>query len=89
MQLEFINKEDLEVFRVRLLEDIKLLLSQDRPVGNKPWLRGNEVRKLLSISAGSLQSLRISGKLKSSKVGGIHYYRYEDIETMMRLNCEQ
>jgi hypothetical protein len=89
MQLEFITKEDLEVFRVRLLEDIKLLLSQDRPVGNKPWLRGSEVRKLLSISAGSLQSLRVSGKLKSSKVGGIHYYKYEDIEKMMSKNSEQ
>jgi hypothetical protein len=88
MQLEFITKEDLEIFRVRLLEDIKLLLSQDRPVVNKPWLRGSEVRKLLSISAGSLQSLRISGKLRSSKVGGIHYYRYEDIEKMMRQNSE-
>jgi len=88
MQLEFITKEDLEIFRVRLLEDIKLLLSQDRPLGNKPWLRGSEVRKLLSISAGSLQSLRISGKLRSSKVGGIHYYRYEDIEKMMRQNSE-
>jgi hypothetical protein len=88
MQLEIITKEDLEVFRVNLLEDIRQLLSQERPVGNKPWLRGSEVRKLLSISAGSLQSLRISGKLKSSKVGGIHYYRYEDIEKMMRLNSE-
>ena len=89
MQVEFITKEDLEVFRVQLLEDIKLLLSKDHPVGNKPWLRGSEVRKLLSISAGSLQSLRVSGKLKSSKVGGIHYYRYEDIDKMMSQKDER
>ena len=84
MQVEVITKEDLELFRVRLLSDIEGLLSKERTVGNKPWLRGSEVRQLLSISASSLQSLRISGKLKSSKVGGIHYYRVEDIDDMMK-----
>lgn len=84
MEVEFITRQDLEVFRTRLLEDIRRLLSEAPRVSNKPWLRGSEVRKLLSISAGSLQSLRVSGKLKSSKVGGIHYYRYEDIEKMMQ-----
>ncbi|MBN8856681.1 MAG: DNA-binding protein [Sphingobacteriales bacterium 50-39] len=83
MQVEFITKEDLEIFRMRLLEDIGSLLTKERPATNKPWLRGGEVRKLLSISASSLQTLRISGKLKSSKVGGIHYYRYQDIQDMM------
>jgi hypothetical protein len=28
--------------------------------------------------------LRITGQLSSSKVGGIHYYRFEDIEHMMQ-----
>lgn len=88
MQVEFITKEDLEIFRMRLLADIEGLLSKDRPNTNKPWLRGSEVRKLLSISASSLQSLRISGKLKSSKVGGIHYYKYDDIQNMMNPNLK-
>lgn len=83
MQVEFITKEDLEIFRTRLLKDIESLLSKDRSGDLKPWLRGSEVRKLLSISASSLQSLRISGRLRSSKVGGIHYYKYEDIQNMM------
>lgn len=83
MQVEFITKEDLELFRTRLLKDIESLLSKDHPVNLKPWLRGSEVRKLLSISASSLQTLRVSGRLRSSKVGGIHYYKYEDIQNMM------
>jgi predicted site-specific integrase-resolvase len=49
----------------------------------KPWLRNSEVRKLLNISANTVQRLRIAGKLPSSKVGGIHYYRYEDIEKLL------
>lgn len=80
MQVEFITKEDLEIFRTRLLKDIESLLSKDVSLNTKPWLRSSEVRKLLSISASSLQSLRVSGRLRSSKVGGIHYYKYEDIQ---------
>jgi hypothetical protein len=66
-----------------LLADIKVLLAEAPRTDRKPWLKGSEVRKLLGISAGSLQNLRITGRLKSSKVGGIHYYRYEDIERMI------
>ncbi len=85
MALEIITKHDLETFRLSLLEDIKGLLATHSPTPNKPWLRGSEVKKLLSISEGSLQQLRIAGKLKGSKIGGIYYYRFIDIEKMMNV----
>jgi hypothetical protein len=84
MEMDIITRADLDLFRMKLLADIKVLLSEAPSANKKPWLKGMEVRKLLGLSAGSLQNLRVSGKLKSSKVGGIHYYRYEDIEKMMR-----
>ena len=86
MSAEIITREDLELFRISLLEDIRQLLSSRQPEKANPWLRGMDVRKLLHISDGTLQNLRISGKLKSSKVGGIHFYRYEDIEKLMQSN---
>ena len=85
MALEIITKDDLESFRISLLEDIKGLLSNTSHTSNKPWLRGHEVKKLLSISEGSLQHLRVTGKLKASKIGGIYYYNFFDIEKMMSL----
>jgi hypothetical protein len=84
MGTEVLTKDDLEAFRILLIHDIERLLTC-RPVQPpKPWLKGTEVRKLSSISAGTLQTLRINGKLKSAKIGGTHYYRYEDIETIMK-----
>ena len=83
MAIEIVTKEDLEEFRTRLLYDLGKMLSEFQPKPVRPWLKGAEVRKLLQISYGTLQSLRISGQLRSSKVGGCHYYRYEDIERMM------
>ena len=86
--MDLITRSDLEKFRLQLLADIKDLLA-DRPNTNyRPWLKGADVRKLLGISNGSLQNLRISGQLKSSKIGGIHFYKYDDIKRMMSAQNE-
>lgn len=88
MAIEVVTKEDLEQFRLQLLNDIRMIISSDQPKKEiKPWLKNSEVRKLLSISSNTIQRLRISGKLRSNKVGGIHYYRYEDIEKLMNDNA--
>lgn len=83
MGTEVLTKDDLETFRILLLQDIERLFTSKSVPTAKPWLKGTEVRKLLTISAGTLQALRVTGKLRSSKIGGTHYYRYEDIEKMM------
>jgi hypothetical protein len=82
MAIEIITKDDLEAFRKNLLVDIRLMLSEKQE-DNKEWLRCADVRKMLKISTGTVQNLRISGKLKSQKVGGIHYYKLTDIENMI------
>ena len=82
MSVELITKEDLETFRQALLNDIKsLLVKNDLQV--KEWLKPAEVRKLLGISAGTLLTLRATGKLIYSKIGGTYYYRYQDIQSML------
>jgi len=83
MAIEVITKEDLQQFRTQLINDLRELLIPREAKLVKPWLRNSEVRKLLNISANTVQRLRIAGKLPSSKVGGIHYYRYEDIEKLL------
>jgi hypothetical protein len=82
MAMEIITMEDLETFRLRLLEDIKGLL---KPISQseKTWLKSGEVRKLLGISHGTLQNLRINGTIPYQKIGGITYYRYADILNLL------
>jgi len=82
MSVEVITKEDLQAFRQDLLNDIKSLLGKNIQQG-KEWLKAAEVRKLLKISAGTLLTLRATGKLHYSKIGGTYYYRYEDIQRML------
>jgi hypothetical protein len=84
MGIEVLTKEDLHAFRLQLLADIRALLAPVQKV-ERPWLKNGEVKKLLRISDSTIQRLRISGSLVSTKVGGVHYYRYEDIEKLMEV----
>lgn len=84
MPTEIITKDDLEYFRIQLLKDLTQLQVSVAQKPPKEWLKGVEVRKLLNISAGTLQNLRITGKLQSTKVGGIYFYRYRDIEKIFQ-----
>lgn len=83
MAIEVVTKDDLQQFRMQLINDIRQLIGSPEKTLDKQWLKNAEVKKLLNISSNTIQRLRISGKLRSSKIGGIHYYRYADIEKML------
>lgn len=83
MNLEIITKEDLREFESRLLTEIKKLVQLDGQGLSKKWLKGNEVRKLLKISPGTLQNLRINGTLSFTRIGSIIYYKLDDINKLL------
>ncbi len=85
MKVELITKEDLENFKKELFEEIRKNRFQLKNTNQaqKQWLKSYEVRKLLGISAGTLQNLRINVTLPYTKIGGLMYYRYEDIRNLM------
>ncbi len=82
MAVNIVTKEDLTEFRHQLLDDLKNII-HTKPLKQKQWLKSSEVRKLLKISPGTLQNLRINGTLSFTKIGSIIYYSYEDIEALL------
>lgn len=82
MGVEVVTKEDLQAFRLQLMNDLKALLFPSKSA-KKEWLRSSEIRKALKISAGTLQNLRVTGKLKPAKIGGILFYRNSDLEKLL------
>lgn len=86
--IELITKEDLQLFKSELISEIKNLLRPDG-VESKKWLKSNQVCKLLGISPGTLQSLRVNGTLPFTKVGGILFFKAEDIEKLMEENSSK
>jgi hypothetical protein len=85
MEVQIITIEDLNEFRSLLLNDLKEII-QSKPQQSKQWLKSNEVRKLLNISPGTLQNLRINGTLSYTKIGGIMYYDNTDIDKLLNGN---
>ena len=85
MNVDLITRDDLEKFKKELLEELRKYQQYPRKQGQeiRAWLKSYEVRKLLNISAGTLQNLRINGTLPYNKIGGLMYYRYEDIQKLM------
>ena len=79
MQIDIITKQDLEKFKIDLLQDLMEII---KPEPRKKWLTSKDVRELLSCSASSLQNLRISGTVRGTKIGGKWYYKYSEIENM-------
>lgn len=84
MASNIITPEDLQLFKAELLEAIEKLLSQRQSVPAQRWLKSPQVRKLLNLSPGTLQNLRINGTLPFSKIGGVIFYDYEDIERILQ-----
>ena len=84
MAVEIITKQDLAQFKTELLDDIKEIInSGERSSAPRKWLKSYEVKKMLGISPGTLQNLRINGTLSYTKIGGLIFYSYDDIVKLM------
>jgi hypothetical protein len=83
MPAQIITSDDLREFKLDLLEEIKKLLRQNGVQPVKKWLKSPDVRKMLNISPGTLQNMRVNGSLPYTKIGGVLYYDYEDIQKML------
>ena len=86
MGASIITTEDLYEFKMELFEEIKTILQNQLGPPAKKWLKSHEVRKLLGISPGTLQNLRINGTLPYAKVGGVLYYDYAEIMGVLEKN---
>ncbi|QKJ30274.1 helix-turn-helix domain-containing protein [Mucilaginibacter mali] len=90
MNFELITLQDLNNLKNELLGEIRGIKKMIQPGGIEPkqWLKSYEVKKLLKISSGTLQNLRINGTLRYTKIGGLLYYKYEDIMNLLEQNSK-
>lgn len=83
MPAQIITTDDLREFKIELLDEIRTIVSEQKTPATKKWLKSSEVRKILNMSPGTLQTLRVNGTLPSTKIGGTHYYNLSDIEKLL------
>lgn len=83
---EIVTKEDLRQFGLLLVDKIEAVFKA-KDSGRKEtleleWIKSKSVRKLLDISAGSVQNLRTSQKVRFKKVLGSYYYNKKDLQKL-------
>jgi hypothetical protein len=83
---QLLTLKDLIIFKAELIAEITALINARREEMPKQWLRTSEVRKMLGVSSGTLQNLRISRKVSFSKIGGIMYYKFDDVLKLLDEN---
>ena len=85
MSVNILTIEDLQHFKTELISELRTIFKNEGPP-TKKWLKSNEVKKLLSVSPGTLQTLRINGTLQFTKIGGIIFYDADHIQKTMEKN---
>lgn len=79
---ELITKKDLEQFKQELFAMLTPLAS-GQTLNTQKWLKNDDVKKILNVSGGTIQNLRVNGSLPFTKIGGLYYYKQEDIDLML------
>ncbi|RKF37069.1 hypothetical protein BCY89_05305 [Sphingobacterium siyangense] len=83
--LEVLTKADLAQFKIYLLKEIEILLDKKMiviPSSNNSDIKripGNVAHQFSNISGGTLQNLRITGKIWFKKFLGSYYYNFHDL----------
>ncbi len=78
-----ITVDDLHEFKKQLVDELMVALKPSVGVATKKWMKSHEVRRLLKISPGTLQTLKSTGVIPYTKIGGIYFYDYDDIQRLL------
>jgi hypothetical protein len=90
---EIITNEDLRQFGLQLLEKVRIIVQEATNAQTESvkaeWLKSRAVKKLLDISAGSVQNLRVTHKVRFKKVLGSYYYNKDDLQKLFNDESSQ
>lgn len=76
---EHVTKDDLRQFSLMIIDEVRKLKPEIKKDDNLEWLKSRAARQLLTMSPGSLQNLRVTGKVRFRKVLGSYYYNRADL----------
>lgn len=80
---QLITVNDLIQFKKQLIDELAMMLKIQTAASPKRWMKSHEVRRLLKISPGTLQTLKTNGTIPYSKVGGVHFFDFEEIQRVL------
>jgi hypothetical protein len=91
MAASIITIEDLQEFREDLIREITEIIDRkvtppEKSETEREWIKSHQVQRLLGISPGTLQNLRVNGTLPYSKFGGVLFYDRKEVMRILEEN---
>ena len=83
---EHVTKDDLRQYSLMIIDEIRKLKPEIKKDDDVEWLKSRAAKKMLTMSAGSLQNLRVTGRVRFKKVLGSYYYNRGDLEKLFTGN---
>lgn len=91
MEISIVTQQDLLNLKSDLLESLdqmkkELLEKEPKKEEEVKLLKSHQVQRMLAISPGTLQNLRVNGTLPYSKIGGVIFYDKKEILRIIEEN---
>ncbi|MDR2271996.1 MAG: helix-turn-helix domain-containing protein [Sphingobacterium sp.] len=83
---QLITVAHLRAFKEEILFELKTLIRSNNKGAEKRWIKSREVRKLLNVCPGTLQTMRKQKTIPFQKIGGTMYYDGDKINAMLEAN---
>ena len=80
---QLVTIDDLRLYTEEMMAEIRQLFERQAGTVQKKWLKSHEVRRLLNISTGTLQTYRANGTIPFTRLGGSILYDQEAINQVM------
>jgi len=83
MEISIVTQEDLQELTEFFIQSVESILKEQLAGhAQEPdivLLKSHQVQRMLGISPGTLQNMRVNGIIPFSKVGGVIFYDKQDI----------
>lgn len=80
---QVLTYEDFKEFESRILKEIEEIKQILPSRSSTKWLRSSDIKELLRISHGKLQTMRNNGEIPFSVIGGTIFYSLEEVNKML------
>ena len=76
----------LQRLKKEIIDEMRLLIQPDNGNTSVKYLKSSQVCNLLKISNEKLKDMRNRGQIPFAKIGGMFFYRADDIAIMIEKN---
>ncbi|MBD8389363.1 helix-turn-helix domain-containing protein [Dysgonomonas sp. BGC7] len=80
---QILTYEDFKEFEAKVLKEFEGIKKVLPSISPKKWLRSSDIKKLLGVSHGKLQTMRNNKEIPFTLIGGTIFYSLEDVNKML------